>query len=343
VLRWAARSIGRYQFEASRSFVPKIRRALPESVFYLFKLDPKSGKRRGPFGTGFFVIRPGLGEPHIYGITNWHVARQQGASIVRVNTRDGKSRFIELDPSEWECPKDNDDLAAVDLTERMKPEDDLLCLFEDMFITPEIIKDFDIGVGDDVFMCGLFASHHGGERNVPVARFGNISMMANSQAPIELETRAELPCHLVDTRSRSGFSGSPVFAYRISGTDLELIPYGWKRDMGKGGMVQIDSPKGRFWGLLGIHCGQFWDTVEVRTARRKTEASGDPIKEGDKLLIQSGMTIVIPAWRIKQLLDLEVFEVARKKRDAELEERALRRPRPESADDVPANDEKAKH
>jgi hypothetical protein len=95
--------------------------------------------------------------------------------------------------------------------------------------------------------------------------------------------------------------------------------------------------------LLGIHCGQFWDTVEVRTARRKTEASGDPIKEGDKLLIQSGMTIVIPAWRIKQLLDLEVFEVARKKRDAELEERALRRPRPESADDVPANDEKAKH
>jgi hypothetical protein len=55
------------------------------------------------------------------------------------------------------------------------------------------------------------------------------------------------------------------------------------------------------------------------------------------------MTIVIPAWRIKQLLDLEVFEVARKKRDAELEERALRRPRPESADDVPANDEKAKH
>jgi hypothetical protein len=52
----------------------------------------------------------------------------------------------------------------------------------------------------------------------------------------------------------------------------------------------------------------------------------------DKLLIQSGMTIVIPAWRIKEFLDSAVFEMARQKRDDGREDRSERRPRGEAVE-----------
>jgi hypothetical protein len=80
-------------------------------------------------------------------------------------------------------------------------------------------------------MCGLFVSHPGGERNVPVVRFGNLSMMATEAAPVELETGVYRACFLMDTRSRGGFSGSPVFPYRGPGGDLTGMLSGWKRDM----------------------------------------------------------------------------------------------------------------
>jgi len=123
-----------------------------------------------------------------------------GASIIRVNTRNGKSRFIEYGPEEWHSPSNGDDLAVIDVSEKLDLVlDDVTGLYEDIFITPEAIKAFSIGIGEDAFMCGLFASHHGGERNVPVARFGNLSMMATDAAPVDLATGKRLACFLMVT------------------------------------------------------------------------------------------------------------------------------------------------
>lgn len=305
--------------------MPKFGQSMSESVFYLFGRDPKSGEIKGPYGTGFFVCR----DPdhprtplHVYAVSNWHVVcGDAGASIIRVNTRDRKSRLIELDPGEWTVPKDGDDLIAVDITDHVdSASDDIIGLEEDVFITPEVVKEFQIGTGEDIFMSGLFASHHGGNRNVPVIRFGNIAMMASEAAPVELETGGELPCYLVDTRSRSGFSGSPVFAFRLLGSDLTHLPYGFAKDAPGAGLI-IGDEREYFWGLLGIHCGQYWDRVQVRTKRPwgRAESAGKNIQEGDELLIHSGMTIVIPAWRISQLLDQGDFEMKRKQREKDWE------------------------
>jgi hypothetical protein len=319
--------------------MPRIRQAAVDATFYLFRRNPKTGKIDGPWGTGFFVIRSSKlpsGYPHLYAVTNWHVAVDSGASIIRVNTHDGKSRPIEYDPGEWTYPQDGDDLAIIDVTEKLDPgNDQMIGLYEDMFVTEKEFETFSIGLGEDTFMCGLFASHHGGDRNVPVVRFGNLSMLANSAAPVELETGAKLPCHLVDTRSRSGFSGSPVFIFRGIASDLGYIPYGWERKHIKGGidspyLAELTRPETTFWGLLGIHCGQFWDPIEVRKARTK-ERLGDPIAEGDTLEVQSGMTIVIPAARILRLLESEDLEMARQRRDDEGFTAAQRRPRAEIA------------
>jgi hypothetical protein len=34
-----------------------------------------------------------------------------------------------------------------------------------------------IGLGDEVFVVGLFRSHYGLQRNIPIIRVGNISML----------------------------------------------------------------------------------------------------------------------------------------------------------------------
>jgi hypothetical protein len=82
---------------------------------------------------------------------------------------------------------------------------------------------------------------------------------------------------------------------------------------------------------FGIHCGQYYDQVEVRVgAPKRRERQGDPIHEDDKLFIQSGMTIVVPVWPITELLNLEVFETVRQERENSVADLARDRPQPES-------------
>jgi hypothetical protein len=322
-LRWREAEIRQFR-------MPKIAPLIYDSVFYLFSRNPKSGDVEGPYGTGFIVGRQKekRGATHYYAVTNWHLACEDGSSILRINTRAGGVRFIETDPSEWEFFAQSDDLAVADITDTVDVNrDEISCIMEEMFVTSDIIKEFDIRGGTDTFMCGLFFLHPGEEdRNVPALRFGNISILASEKGPVEIEaTGASCPSHLVDTRSRSGFSGSPVVAYRIAGSDLTMIPTNWFRPQGK---QRMTVPYDQFVGLLGVHCGQFWDEIEFRKAR-KSEKAGDPIKEGDSIEIQSSMTIVVPAWRITDLLDREIFEVARRKRDVAHNAIRARRARPE--------------
>jgi hypothetical protein len=85
--------------------------------------------------------------------------------------------------------------------------------------------------------------------------------------------------------------------------------------------------------LLGVHCGQYWDKIKVRkTPPTKHDREGDPIHEGDDLYIQGAMNVVVPAWRIRELLDLEVFETARKRRDEELKDELAHHAQPEAVE-----------
>jgi hypothetical protein len=43
--------------------------------------------------------------------------------------------------------------------------------------TAEKMKEHKIGLGDEVFVVGLFRSHYGQQRNVPIIRVGNIAML----------------------------------------------------------------------------------------------------------------------------------------------------------------------
>ncbi len=340
--------------------MPKLHRGAEQTVFFLFGHNPRTGKIAGPQGTGFFVGRESTRVPnyfHLYAVTNWHVACR-GASIISINTLDAHRRFIELGPEDWLFTKKGDDLAAVDVTDHYGLNDNVIPLNEKDMVTPEVIERFDIGPGEDVYMCGLFVGHHTGSIwndddfviNVPAFRFGNISMLADDAAPVEVETGAKRPCFLVDMRSRTGFSGSPVLVYRSIGSNLQQIPGGWdpKRweqpKEGPGRIFSVSDPDDMFVGLLGVHCGQFWDTVKAFKTKSRSEQLGDSLRDGDELDIQSSMNVVAPAWCITELLDLEDFEMARKKRDEKWAEQARRRPQAESAQpSPPASDANPNH
>jgi hypothetical protein len=152
-LRWREAEIRQFR-------MPKIAPLIYDSVFYLFSRNPKSGDVEGPYGTGFIVGRQKekRGATHYYAVTNWHLACEDGSSILRINTRAGGVRFIETDPSEWEFFAQSDDLAVADITDTVDVNrDEISCIMEEMFVTSDIIKEFDIRGGTDTFMCGVRA------------------------------------------------------------------------------------------------------------------------------------------------------------------------------------------
>ena len=63
-------------------------------------------------------------------------------------------------------------------------------------------------LGDEVSTIGLYASHYGATKNIPVVRTGNIAMMPDE--PV-LTNRGYVKAYLIETKSIVGLSGSPVF------------------------------------------------------------------------------------------------------------------------------------
>jgi hypothetical protein len=132
------------------------------------------------------------------------------------------------------------------------------------------------------------------------------------------------PSHIFDMRSRPGFSGSPVFTYRTPSGDLRSATERgrdkvWRKNATRQNNRQgIRSPFGSnefdyveameteentFLMLLGIHAGQYPESVTVKKITRRVRSESDGgIRDGDELKIPSSMTVVVPAWEIENLL-----------------------------------------
>jgi hypothetical protein len=165
----------------------------------------------------------------------------------------------------------------------------------DMFVTREKVESERLGPGEDVFMVGRFVDHDGGPVNKPAVRFGNISVMPTA---IEQPTKTMADAFCIDVHSRSGYSGSPVFVYRTPGYDLEPRV--------AGSPTAILTAGVNYLGLLGIHFSQFKELWEVTEQGKSAEnAFREPlITTGKYIQGLSGMTCVLPAWTILEILNL---------------------------------------
>ena len=291
--------------------VPRIRRGLEQCVFFLYGHHPQTGQVCGPGATGFFVARESrtlAGSYHVYAVSNCHAIGDY--PCIRVNWGENEVRLFECDPTEW-IWSETDDLAAVDVTDLIMSTDGrpaagsgLSWISEYNFVTRDFSFHHDVGIGDQTVMLGLFTNHAGGSRNVPVGRFGNLAALPDDSTPVRLgpNDRLARPAYLNDMRSRSGFSGSPVWVLRTPYDDMNELEFT--------GSSKLFHSRSSFFRLLGVHRGQFREQTTVRLLE-----DGRALQSGDDIEIASSMTVVIPSSEIVALLNKSMFEQQRIERD----------------------------
>jgi hypothetical protein len=193
---------------------------------FLYRTRDEAERHARIGGTCFCIAHPLLrsdGSPtgyHIpYMVTNKHVSGM--CPVIRVNRRDGgKPDIIELEERDWIPHPDGDDVSITPVIGLLDENIHKISFGKtDRLITEKQIDEWDIGIGDEVFMVGRFVNHQGKLHNSPAVRLGAISMM-----PEPIWNKAVLKEQLsyaVEMRSRTGFSGSMVVAYRTPATVLE--------------------------------------------------------------------------------------------------------------------------
>ncbi len=165
-------------------------------------------------GTTFFVARKAgdTGLVYTYAVTAAHVilaiVKRGTKPIIRINLKAGGSRWIETDA--WAVhPNFNTEHVDVAFTAFvLDVEADHKSYPIEGLASPETLRNNEIGVGDDVFLTGLFYPHSGSSRNIPIVRVGNIAAMPEEPVSTRM---GEMNAYLIETRSIGGLSGSPVF------------------------------------------------------------------------------------------------------------------------------------
>ena len=91
---------------------------------------------------------------------------------------------------------------------KIKENEDHMYYSTSEFADDKFILENEVGVGDEVFITGLFSHHHGNHKNIPIVRTGNIASMPEEKIQTQNYLREAF---LIEARSIGGLSGSPVF------------------------------------------------------------------------------------------------------------------------------------
>jgi hypothetical protein len=224
-------------------------------------------------GTGFFVSIPSKHRSdvnYLYLVTAKHVAEKLNMPfLIRLNDKKDSSDYLESGDGQWFYhPTDKSvDVAVMPCAPAHLY--DFKSVSSNNFITDEIITQNKVGIGDEVFITGLFAHAYGSQKNQPIIRIGNIAMIPDEPLPTET---GNMEAYLIEARSIGGLSGSPVFVY-------ESVPIG--------------APRNFY--LLGLMHGH-WD---IHPAMKNDSFMGNEIFGK----VNMGIAIVVPATKILEVLN----------------------------------------
>ena len=314
--------------------VPRIEDRLLKAVIYLYK--SKTAANSGePGGSGCLV-----GEPcvipeavFLFAVTNAHVAKT--CPVIRTAGPRDRRIFVRNE-SDWHRHPDGDDVVVTPIGLAPKDARDFYLDYvpRDWFVEPENFTKathdvidaqteglplstppleyvwehqplgWPFGPGEEVVMLGRFLGYDGMDENKPAARFGNLAMAPT--VPIPHPWGFTQSSFLIECRSVSGYSGSPVFIYRVQTTI-------------SAGFVAIGAERGKesLPRFLGIDWGNLdrvgLNDYEVDWANADAEASFPR---------RSGMMVAVPAWRLAELLDSKEVQDMKKKAEAEAQKAA---------------------
>lgn len=308
--------------------VPYIDRDFLDCTIYLYPSEAaaEDGERIG--GTGFLLgipVDPKNRDASVVAIvTNRHVV-ESGNTVARLNTQSGSITLLPLDGAAWFNHPDGDDLSIcpINLPEGHKHK----YIPASNFVTKEAIDLWDIGPGDDVFVVGRFVNHEGKQRNLPTLRFGNIAQMP--WEPIIVDGYPQ-ESFLVECRSISGYSGSPVFVWMAPPNLPGLTPDGRKFLLeGKFKMFGVSPQRAKMMGTHGFPViGPMLLGVNYCYIRSKEPVRTGTGREMHDWFVNAntGMMGVIPSWRLSDIIEGVEMKALRKQAAAELEKRASESP-----------------
>src|SRR5262245_13257309 len=168
--------------------------------------------------TGFIVGVP-LGDTTMqatYLVTTKHTAdKLEGKPFgTRFNVKGGDAATAWADASIkwWRHPTEPDSVDAAVAQFGPGPDFDTKVVPVSMFLTDEVFDRAGIGLGDEVFLAGLF-NRLKANRNEPIIRTGTLAAMPRDRIPgVTISGKqVEAEAYLIEARSMGGISGSPVF------------------------------------------------------------------------------------------------------------------------------------
>jgi hypothetical protein len=265
-------------------------------------------------GTGFLVTVPGTRQNHFaFMVTARHVAEKLEGNefYVRVNRHNGKAVALKAaaDNKWFYHPTERKHVdAAVSFFAPSRVSELAVQLIPiEMFADGTVIDNHDIGIGDEVFITGLFTKVTETTRNIPIVRTGTVAMIPGERIPFG---DSMIEAYLVESRSIGGLSGSPVFVRETLKIHAGLSPNP-KFWSGLGKDTSGESPfdelemqgTGRFY-FFGSMIGHW----EIPTGFTQSEAEA----------VNMGIAPVVPAHKIREIiLQPEIVEIM-KNIDAEM-------------------------
>jgi hypothetical protein len=247
-----------------------------------------------PIGTAFLVGYPFKDGAFQYLVTAQHCVVGRTKLQIRVNMRNGQSEIFDIPSDKWIYHPDIDrvvDVAAMESQISPVVYDIQQISLRREMATDDVIKRWDIGIGDEVFFPGLFIHHSGQGRNLPIVRAGTLAAMRDE--PIR-SRNGSISAYLIEARSIGGHSGSPVFVNLA-------VPRSFQSEKPRRLPLPDERRDYYFLGLIRGHL-RAKDTGEYVTL--------DPAVED--LWINSGIATVIPAQDIWDTLSQEWLDKRRR-------------------------------
>lgn len=246
-----------------------------------YEPDDEGGSHLRFGGTAFIVgvlMGEKVGLAHI--VTARHVAEaiKPGEAVITMNAKDGMPLSLRTGSQKWfyhPTEEESVDVAVMPFGSPRFQEYDIQWIPEEVFVTDQRIAEYEIGLGDELYIIGLFTRFFGQTTLTPIVRTGNIAMMPKDKLPIR--DFGDMEAYLAEGRSIGGLSGSPVFVRNTVKTPMQSADGKLTAMSGLGGS--------HFLGLVHGH----WD-IPVSFTPDKAE------------VVNMGVSIIVPAKKILETL-----------------------------------------
>lgn len=247
-----------------------------------------------PKGTGFVVSCQEHGRKWLNLVTAQHVISDiQGVGsdnvAIRYNLKGGGLGGALVNVNNWHYHPDAINFIDVAVTpfDSSGGIDYSYIQMETDFVDSHVVDNMKMSTGDDIFVTGLFVSHAGQGKNIPIVRTGTIAVMPEEKVWTK---SGYIDAYLIEGRSIGGLSGSPVF---FQPAPLRVID---------GVVTPTENSKDHY--LLGLIHGHF-DVKEI------TDIVQDESEYAQTNKLHSGIAIVVPSEKIVETINQDVLKKMR--------------------------------